>query len=144
MDWLNTSSAAGSNENRAVQIGTASYLTSVYSSALATAPGEGRLVVVTTSQIFPGNIDRVEASFNIRDIDPHTVALRRSPHGNFYIFAARTTGGALKIYDRTHGQAMSSIAFEVSSEYGPQFAKAFKRAVILAAEEKEALSESLR
>jgi hypothetical protein len=135
MDWLNASSC--SNGNPAVEIGAASYITSVYSPLVATAPGQGRLVVLTTSQLFTGNFYRVESSFNIRDIDPHTVALRKSPHGNFYIFTARTTGGALKIYDRTHGQAMSSIAFEVSVEYGPQFTKAFETAVVLARKEQE-------
>jgi hypothetical protein len=141
MDWLNTSSA-NADQNQLVQIGAASYVTSIYSPLLATGPGEGRIVLMTTASVFSSRVDRVEASFNIRDIDASTVALRKSPHGNFHIFTARTKDGALKIHDRTHDRNVSSIAFEIAPEYGPRFAKAFKRAVILAARE-QASSPSL-
>ena len=135
MDQLKTSSE--STENKGVEIGAASYFVEVFSPLSATGPGEGRVLVVTLSRFFAGSFDHAEVWFNVLDIDPQTVSLRKSPLGNFYVFAVRTTDGALKIFDRKRDQHLSSIAFEISSEYGPQFAKSFKRAVILAKNEQE-------
>lgn len=139
MDQLKTSSESTGNEG--VEIGAASYFFEVFSPLSATGPSEGRVLVVTLSRFFAGSFDHAEVWFNVLDIDPQTVSLRKSPRGNFYVFAVRTTDGALKMFDRKRDQHLSSIAFEISSEYGPQFAKSFKRAVILAKQENEAEAE---
>lgn len=135
MDQLKTSSE--SPENKGVEIGAASYFVEVFSPLSATRPGEGRVLVVTLSRFFAESFDHTEVWFNVLDIDPQTVSLRKSPLGNFYVSAVRTTDGALKIFDRKRDQHLSAIAFEISSEYGPQFAKSFMRAVILAKNEQE-------
>lgn len=74
-------------------------------------------------------------TFNLRDIDPDSLSFKNTSSGRIN-FTARTTNDELKIEahqfkPQNQINKINSITFDLDSDYGPRFMKAFKQAVIL-------------